>query len=277
MKDFYHILATDVSSTSLEIQKAYEYLLQSFHPELNRNNKQFKHQFKEIHEAYEVLIDPDKRRKYDQKLKQVKSNFKIEVQPKQQYYTKAIDITFTIILIFFTFVFGDFVIKSINHAKVAKSKKAVIAKISSIHLSKPQRKKHGYKIKTANSKSTFNSPILKPDTIKSIKIAEDKSTSIIPPANTDLASNIDKDNVTPKISNDDNKVNNKAGFLHETSLKANETGVVNLRETAHYNAAVIRVIPTGSNVFVLEKGNNYYKVKFENNTGYVPRWTIEKQ
>jgi len=38
---------------------------------------------------------------------------------------------------------------------------------------------------------------------------------------------------------------------------------------------VVEVIPTNSRVLVLQKGNAFYKVLFNNKTGYVPKWTIQ--
>src|SRR5262249_17326931 len=49
-----------------EIKKAYRKLARKYHPDLNPNNKQSEEKFKEIQEAYEVLGDAEKRKKYDQ-------------------------------------------------------------------------------------------------------------------------------------------------------------------------------------------------------------------
>jgi curved DNA-binding protein len=48
-----------------EIKKSYRKLARKYHPDLNPNNKQSEEKFKEIQEAYEVLSDPEKRKKYD--------------------------------------------------------------------------------------------------------------------------------------------------------------------------------------------------------------------
>jgi len=48
-----------------------------------------------------------------------------------------------------------------------------------------------------------------------------------------------------------------------------------MRKLDNYSSAVIQVIPTNSQVAVLEKGNYYYKVLYNNDTGYVPKWTLK--
>ncbi|HEY2384105.1 MAG TPA: J domain-containing protein [Terriglobia bacterium] len=65
-RDYYEILGVARSSKEEEIKKAYRKLARKYHPDLNPNNKQSEEKFKEIQEAYEVLGDSEKRKKYDQ-------------------------------------------------------------------------------------------------------------------------------------------------------------------------------------------------------------------
>jgi DnaJ-class molecular chaperone len=65
-RDYYEILGVARTAKEDEIKKAYRKLARKFHPDLNPNNKQAEEKFKEIQEAYEVLSDRDKRKKYDQ-------------------------------------------------------------------------------------------------------------------------------------------------------------------------------------------------------------------
>jgi curved DNA-binding protein len=65
-KDYYNILGVSKSASQDEIKKAYRKLAVKYHPDKNPDDKNAENRFKEISEAYEVLKDPEKRKKYDQ-------------------------------------------------------------------------------------------------------------------------------------------------------------------------------------------------------------------
>ena len=65
-RDYYEILDVNRNATQDEIKKAYRKAALKYHPDRNPNNKEAEENFKEAAEAYEVLSDEDKRRRYDQ-------------------------------------------------------------------------------------------------------------------------------------------------------------------------------------------------------------------
>ena len=65
-KDYYKILGVEKTADQKEIKKVYRRLARQFHPDVNPGDKAAESHFKEINEAYEVLSDPEKRRKYDE-------------------------------------------------------------------------------------------------------------------------------------------------------------------------------------------------------------------
>src|SRR5262249_25255613 len=65
-KDYYEILGVSRTASEAEIKKAFRKLAREFHPDVAKNKKQAEEKFKEINEAYEVLGDPAKRKKYDE-------------------------------------------------------------------------------------------------------------------------------------------------------------------------------------------------------------------
>ena len=67
-RDYYETLGVDRTASEDELKKAYRKLARQHHPDLQNGDQQKKlaeEKFKEVNEAYEVLSDPDKRRRYD--------------------------------------------------------------------------------------------------------------------------------------------------------------------------------------------------------------------
>ena len=65
-RDYYATLGVTKASTEKEIKQAFRKYARKHHPDVNPGDKQAETRFKEINEAYEVLGDPGKRKKYDE-------------------------------------------------------------------------------------------------------------------------------------------------------------------------------------------------------------------
>lgn len=65
-RDYYEILGAKKDASADEIKKAFRKLAKKYHPDANPGDKAAEEKFKEINEAYEVLGNQEKRKKYDQ-------------------------------------------------------------------------------------------------------------------------------------------------------------------------------------------------------------------
>src|SRR5215510_9437416 len=64
-RDYYEVLGVARSASEEEVKRAYRKLAVKFHPDKNPDDPHAEEKFKEIGEAYDVLMDPDKRAAYD--------------------------------------------------------------------------------------------------------------------------------------------------------------------------------------------------------------------
>jgi len=65
-KDYYAALGVPKSASADDIRKAFRKLARQYHPDVAKDKKTAETRFKEINEAYEVLGDPEKRKRYDE-------------------------------------------------------------------------------------------------------------------------------------------------------------------------------------------------------------------
>src|SRR4051794_30436458 len=64
-RDYYEILGISRDATADQIKKAYRTQARKFHPDVNPGDKSAEGKFKEAQLAYDVLSDPEKRKRYD--------------------------------------------------------------------------------------------------------------------------------------------------------------------------------------------------------------------
>jgi curved DNA-binding protein len=83
-KNYYNILGVNRSATERELKQAYRKRARQHHPDVNPGDKSAEEKFKQINEAYEVLSDEKKRRKYDKYGDQWQHADQFEQQARQQ-------------------------------------------------------------------------------------------------------------------------------------------------------------------------------------------------
>ncbi len=93
-KNYYEILGIKPDATDNEIKSAFRKLARKWHPDVAGNSKDVVNKFKEINEAYEILSNPEKRKKYDTlrgiftQTKNKSSENKTEKQQEEKTTTK---------------------------------------------------------------------------------------------------------------------------------------------------------------------------------------------
>ena len=251
MKDLYYILGTDRDCSTSELNAAYKKLARKLQPDEKAPDHFLEDHFKEITEAYQILSDPVQRHKYD-------IAYKKNYQRRLYYFKiKHLNVIATLALLLFTGLFGWYVMKllggSNKQTKVAAVTPTVQAPIATLPLTVRHKKKHKVKVEAP----IIDRPVvMAKDTVIHHNI---KHPPII---------------ISKPVAARQDTIQIQSSSTYSTYLQANATGVIYLHGLPNYTSAVLNKIPDHSKVTVVEKGRQFYKVIFEDQTGYVPKWTI---
>lgn len=299
MKDFYAILGTDINCTPSDIREAYRKLSKKFHPDLNGNDSYFESRFREIREAYETLSDPNRRSLYDAGLKRPAPATVVK-QPRS--HTTALNIAFTVTLLVITVIFGTYVYRSLNGGKAAKVSPMAVVSAAPVPTLKHHKRHHSLNSVPGAVRvvtppvQIVKVPVIPAPVVKAVVAPPQMVRTVVKPAkvNADSANLRQFKKAAPVVSNTPKPVNkpqpaaanvmsyakapvtnaapNDASYT--SYIKANITGVVYMKRADDYGSDVVKVIPNNAKVLVLQKGNTFYKVQFDNQVGFVPKWTV---
>jgi len=269
MKDFYYILGVNTNSSLTEIEEAWLKLSQKFQPESNSGDEYFKGRVAEIREAFDTLIDPQKRSAYDLKLARHTAN----KLPLHHYHTnrfkrKGPGVGFMLALITTILIFGAYFSQYLIASKPVKVTKSIAVGTSvPVHKFKKHRK---YSIK---EKIAADSASRHYNTAKAALAPAARPLPQIMPANTIPIKAVLSGRIAIKPVLDSLSTGGK-NYLYTAYIHANVTGIVNMRAEEGYGSPVIETIPENAKIFVLAEGQRYYRVRFNGYTGYVPGWSV---
>lgn len=145
------------------------------------------------------------------------------------------------------------------------------------HPVKKHRKKHKHKSYLATAKK----PVLKKDTAKAVttglvKVQKPTPVKAVVP---NIVTAPKPAPVKPVLPVESLPVKqpteNNNGFLYTTYVHPNVTGIVKMRREDKFSSNIIADIPANAKVQVLQKGDMYYRVAYNNNIGFVPKWALQ--
>jgi len=179
----------------------------------------------------------------------------------RRFKKKGIGVGMTLMLILLGLIFGAYIIESVITTQPVKTKPIIAVKTIAFHPHKKHRK-HYSKYRIAA------------DSVKHTQAVEEVA-AVKPPAKEEPVRAII---IAPKVLKpkpiSDSSMNVHKDYLYATYIHSNVTGIVNMRADGNYGSPVVETIPANSRVQVLAKGGSYYRVRFNNYTGYVPRWSL---
>lgn len=91
MITYYEILEVSRTASKEVITKAYKVLVRKYHPDLEQDEtkkEEMKQKMVKINEAYEILSDEEKRKKYDEKISMLEESERLEEERKRSFQNK---------------------------------------------------------------------------------------------------------------------------------------------------------------------------------------------
>lgn len=171
---------------------------------------------------------------------------------------KKISTSFKAVLILVALIAGGYFYKIVTTKKV----KAATTYTAAVHLPKKHKIKHRPKKHSAlpvPAPDTTHVVAVKPAAVKSIPAA---MQTIITP-------------VTVKPSADSSRLSiARQNSPYTTYVQPNVTGIVKMRAEDKYYSSIIADIPANAKVLVLQRGDTYYRVNYNNSIGYIPKWSL---
>ena len=89
MKNYYYFLGVSEDAPGEDIKKAYRKLSLKYHPDRNPDDEFFANRFRETKEAYEVLVDPDRRTLYNKSLAMAQRTTRSPLPPIIRQFTSS--------------------------------------------------------------------------------------------------------------------------------------------------------------------------------------------
>jgi hypothetical protein len=173
---------------------------------------------------------------------------------------KRYSTSFKVILILIALIAAGYIFKLSTGTK-----QIILANTDSIAAIHPQKKhKRKHKLKSVAPITATPKPVVDTPKVAVIKAVPVKSEQVMPAV-------IPIKPAPVKHLPD----SNKSTFLYTTYVQPNVTGIVKLREQDNFYSNTIADIPANSKVQVLQKGTTYYRVAYNNNIGFVPKWALQ--
>jgi len=266
MKDFYYILGTERNCTPGELNSAYRKLAEKFS---NQESDDFlQHHFSEISEAYEVLSDPSRRRKYD-------VAFRKHYQRRLYYFKiRHLNVAVTLTLIFITGLFGWYVMDVLKGRPKKALPQAQAVVVPDQPIVKHHKRKHfGSVQQPARDLSVSNG--YHPPVVSTSNNKTDTPVQAAHPMvrrSTSARESTPAASVKPEVNDDSTTPTNDGA--PSAFLQANMTGVVALHQSANYGSTVIINIPNQAKITVLEHGPIFCKINYRGQIGYVPKRAV---